>query len=95
MKAHKNALVSANIWQKSRLLPNVNEMMAAHKYTVDMTNIQENSPTLSGSLACRSTYNIRHKNRHWTVEPYTNSEFPASRLRNSSYARSLAGCFES
>ena len=45
MAAHKNALVVANIRQKSRLLQTVNEMMAAHKNAVVIANIrQKNQP---------------------------------------------------
>ena len=39
MAAHKNALVVANIRQKSRLLQTVNEMMAAHKNAVVIANM--------------------------------------------------------
>ena len=45
MAAHKNALVVANIRQKSRLLQTVNEMMAAHKNAVVIANMrQKNQP---------------------------------------------------
>ena len=96
MKAHKNAVVIANIWQKDGLLPAVNDILAAHKNAVVIANIQQNFSIFSGVNACRSTDNIQHRNNPgWGVEPYTPSEFPASRLRNARYARSLAACFES
>ena len=43
--AHKNALVVANIRQKSRLLQTVNKMLVGHKNAVVIANIrQENQP---------------------------------------------------